>query len=135
MRIEGLLPRLIGDEGARAVVDEWRQGLKKKEKRRLSMEGVVLQVEDGRVVRHFCLKDVDKDQLAGMRGTGWLVYEGVKSKTGKTLSQVWDTKASEPEDTDAQSRRGYRKKYRHANHRQEVKATNKRIRDAINNRV
>jgi hypothetical protein len=142
-RVEALVPRLVSDAEASVVLRIWRRDLVeelgKKEARKMlrhmSMVGVALQVEEGRVVNCICLDEIEEKSILGMRGSGWLVYEGVASRSGgRTLGKKWDTEAECEGDVDVQGRKGYGKKYRHGNHRQEVKGTNKKIVNMINNR-
>jgi len=136
-KIEALVSRLVDDEKTSRVIGVWRDGLKaemgrkdfRKFIRHLNMVGVALQVEDDRVVNCICLDEVNDEVLLGMRGSGWLVYEGVVSKPGnRGFKTGWSPQTGEcVDDVDVQKRKGYSRKYRHGNHRQVVKASWRRV--------
>lgn len=130
------------NEDVRTILSDWRTKLRnelergeyRKLMRLMADRGVVLQVENDKVVRYFFKDELTKERLRGMRGSGWLRFGGLRESSRKEPFNVllWDTEASEPNEVDFQGLGGYRKKYRHSNHSQVVKATNKRIVKSIN---
>lgn len=92
--------------------------------RRISIEGVVFQVQDDGVVNFFCLDNVDDKQLLGMRGQGWLVYKGLEDSS-KQLKHG-DTEARDASEVDVQKKKGYSRKYGRK-HKQAVRVRNSRV--------
>jgi hypothetical protein len=143
-RIENLTPKMVDDEVISEVLSLWREAVflehgKREGKKTLARyfnEGVVLQIEAGEVVNMFDYGDLEESQLSGMTGSGWIVYPGLKNlgKTSSFMTNVWETEASCPEEVNMQKKRGHRKKYRHANHSQQVRSKNKEIARAVNSR-